>query len=172
MCSGEHIGRCVGVWRFRLSKQTTTRLTYLLGGSCLVITGVISPLIWAITIATILITPLITTHEPPSIQFPIVINLFPDNDRFLRVQVTPKALHALLSGQGRRAQVTTTWETEEVARLRCRGLGCFRVQGLGFRGLGVGVNRGIMVYTTSHGSRQVVRKREARIEGLPVLPET
>ena len=28
--------------------------------------GVISPLIWVITIVTLLITPLITTHEPPS----------------------------------------------------------------------------------------------------------
>ena len=29
--------------------------------------GVISPLIWLITIVSLLITPLITTHEPPSI---------------------------------------------------------------------------------------------------------
>ena len=38
----------------------------LLGGSCVVISRVISPLIWVITILTLLITPLITTHEPPS----------------------------------------------------------------------------------------------------------
>ena len=38
----------------------------LLGGSWVVISGVISPLIWAITIVTLLISPLITTHEPPS----------------------------------------------------------------------------------------------------------
>ena len=38
----------------------------LLGGSWVVISGVISPLIWVITIVTLLITPLITTHEPPS----------------------------------------------------------------------------------------------------------
>ena len=38
----------------------------LLGGSWVVISGVISPLIWVIIIATPLITPLITTHEPPS----------------------------------------------------------------------------------------------------------
>ena len=31
-----------------------------------VISGVISPLIWVITIVTLLITPLITTPEPPS----------------------------------------------------------------------------------------------------------
>ena len=30
------------------------------------ISGAISPLIWVITIVTLLITPLITTHEPPS----------------------------------------------------------------------------------------------------------
>ena len=38
----------------------------LLGGSWVVISGVISPLIWVITIVTLLITPLITNHEPPS----------------------------------------------------------------------------------------------------------
>ena len=38
----------------------------LLGGSWVVISGVIRPLIWVITIVTLLITPLVTTHEPPS----------------------------------------------------------------------------------------------------------
>ena len=38
----------------------------LLGGSWVVISGVISPLIWVVSIATLLITPLTTTHEPPS----------------------------------------------------------------------------------------------------------
>ena len=38
----------------------------LLGGSWEVITGVISPLILVIITVTLLITPLITTHEPPS----------------------------------------------------------------------------------------------------------
>ena len=38
----------------------------VVGGSWEVISGVISTLIWVITIATLLITPLITTHEPPS----------------------------------------------------------------------------------------------------------
>ena len=37
----------------------------LLGGSWIVISGVISPLIWVISIVTLLITLLITTHEPP-----------------------------------------------------------------------------------------------------------
>ena len=38
----------------------------LLGGSWVVTSGVISRLIWVITIVTLLITPLMTTHEPPS----------------------------------------------------------------------------------------------------------
>ena len=38
----------------------------LLGGSWVVICGAISPLIWVIAIVTLLITPLITTYEPPS----------------------------------------------------------------------------------------------------------
>ena len=39
---------------------------FLLGGSWVVINGVISPPIGVITIVTLIITPLITTHEPPS----------------------------------------------------------------------------------------------------------
>ena len=38
----------------------------LLGGSWVVISGVLSPLIWVIIIVTLLITPLITAHEAPS----------------------------------------------------------------------------------------------------------
>ena len=38
----------------------------LLGGSWVVISGVIGPLIWVISIVTRLINLLITTHEPPS----------------------------------------------------------------------------------------------------------
>ena len=37
----------------------------ILGGSWVVISRVRSPLIWVITIVTLLIAPLITTHEPP-----------------------------------------------------------------------------------------------------------
>ena len=37
----------------------------LLGGSWVVTSGVISPLISVMTIVTLLITPLVTTHEPP-----------------------------------------------------------------------------------------------------------
>ena len=37
-----------------------------LGGSWVVISGVISPLIWVISIVTLLITLLRTTHETPS----------------------------------------------------------------------------------------------------------
>ena len=39
----------------------------LLGGSGVVISGVLSPLIWVISIVTLLITLLTTTPEPPSI---------------------------------------------------------------------------------------------------------
>ena len=38
----------------------------LLGGSWVVIRRVIHPVIWVITIVTLLLTPLRTTHEPPS----------------------------------------------------------------------------------------------------------
>ena len=41
-------------------------LEALFGGSWVVISGGISPLIWFITIVTLLLTRLITTHEPPS----------------------------------------------------------------------------------------------------------
>ena len=41
-------------------------LSPLLGGSWVVISGVISPLIWVIMRVTLLITPFIATHEPPS----------------------------------------------------------------------------------------------------------
>ena len=41
-------------------------LEAVLGGSWVVISGVISPLIWVISIVTLLIPPLITTHESPS----------------------------------------------------------------------------------------------------------
>ena len=38
----------------------------ILGGSWVVVNGVISPLIWVISIVTVLTTPLVTAHEPPS----------------------------------------------------------------------------------------------------------
>ena len=41
-------------------------LRKVLGGSWVVISGVISPVIWVITIVILLITLLITNHEPPS----------------------------------------------------------------------------------------------------------
>ena len=43
----------------------------LLGGSWLVISGVISPLTWVISLVTLLITPRITTHELPSRMSPV-----------------------------------------------------------------------------------------------------
>ena len=43
----------------------------VLGGSWVVISRALSPLIWVITIVTLLITPLIiTTHEPPNTYIP------------------------------------------------------------------------------------------------------
>ena len=44
----------------------TMWLPSLLGGSGVVISGVISPRVWVISIVTLLITLLISTHEPPS----------------------------------------------------------------------------------------------------------
>ena len=55
-----------GFWRQLNDLQASLNWEGLLGGSWVVISGVISPLIWVITIVTLLITPLITTHELPS----------------------------------------------------------------------------------------------------------
>ena len=52
------------VWRAQRKWASTKQRT--LGGSWVGISGVISPLIWVITIVTFLITPLMTPHEPPS----------------------------------------------------------------------------------------------------------
>ena len=52
-------------WQIRSEGRPRVLLT-LLGGSGVVISGVICPLIWVITIVTLLTTPLITTPEPPS----------------------------------------------------------------------------------------------------------
>ena len=48
----------------------------MLGGSWVVISRVINPLIWVITIVNPIITPLITTHEPPSVELPGLHQLF------------------------------------------------------------------------------------------------
>ena len=56
--------RFSGVCVFRTSSKHA--LEALLGGSWVVISGTIGPLIWVISIVTPLITLLITTHEPPS----------------------------------------------------------------------------------------------------------
>ena len=40
----------------------------LLGGSWVVIGGVLSPLIWVIITVALIITLLITSHEPPSVE--------------------------------------------------------------------------------------------------------
>ena len=53
----------------------------VLGGSRVVISGVRSALIWVIIIVALLITPLITTHEPPSrvSEFPSSLGPPPTN---------------------------------------------------------------------------------------------
>ena len=49
-----------------VSRSTTAQVVVdQLGGSWVVISRLISPFIWVITIVTLSITPLITTHEPP-----------------------------------------------------------------------------------------------------------
>ena len=48
-----------------MSKSYTIPLG-LLGGSWVVISGVLSPLIWGKRIVTLLLTRLITAHEPPN----------------------------------------------------------------------------------------------------------
>ena len=52
-----------GVWGFEPWSDLFLRL---LGGSWVVISRVISPLIWVISIVILLITLVLTTHEPPS----------------------------------------------------------------------------------------------------------
>ena len=57
----------LGPWLWRLmALQPSTRRGRLLGGSWVVRGRVISPRIWVIAILILLITPLVTTHEPPS----------------------------------------------------------------------------------------------------------
>ena len=86
----------------------------LLGGSWVVISGVISPLIWSVTIVTLLTTPLITTHEPPSRNFEGTLGIIsvslsaPRKPQTLVVDPTPRQV----LGVGRVA-----------CRLRFRALG-------------------------------------------------
>ena len=49
-----------------MSAGRYTVIQWLLGGSWVVISRLIIPLIWVISIVTLLITPLKITHEPPS----------------------------------------------------------------------------------------------------------
>ena len=49
-----------------LEDETEKKTLTILGGSWVVISVVASPLIWALILASLLITPLMTTHEPPS----------------------------------------------------------------------------------------------------------
>ena len=57
-----------GILAARIAAKNSCRISSqeLLGGSWVVRSGVISPLIWVINIATLLISSLINTHEPPS----------------------------------------------------------------------------------------------------------
>ena len=52
-----------------------SRTSFILGGSWVVISRLTSPLIWVITIVTLIITPLITTHEPPSMFSGVTLDL-------------------------------------------------------------------------------------------------
>ena len=52
----------------KVSLRVLNGLMSILGGSWVGISMVRSSLIWVITIVALLITPLITTHEPPSIE--------------------------------------------------------------------------------------------------------
>ena len=81
-----YIVECISVYRFQCSRiascaievlvphmqspefleSKATFLSFLLGGSWVVISRVRSPTIWVIIIVTLLTTPLIATHEPPS----------------------------------------------------------------------------------------------------------
>ena len=53
-------------WSVLDPKPLTSNLETLLGGSRVVLSRAISPLIWVITIVVLLIVPLMTTHETPS----------------------------------------------------------------------------------------------------------
>ena len=48
------------------SPQIVLAIFYLEVHGYVVISGVISPSIWAMTTVTLIMSPLITTHEPPS----------------------------------------------------------------------------------------------------------
>ena len=80
----------------------------MLGGSWVVISGVIGPLLWVIiTIVTLLMTPLITTrttHEPPS-----VASAAPDKFRAFNwyAAVLHSSLWAVTPGLDRRIQLQT-----------------------------------------------------------------
>ena len=62
----------------------------LLGGSGVVISGVISPLIRVISIVTLVITLLITTHEPPSSVFEVRVVVSLDLQPFRASSMTQR----------------------------------------------------------------------------------
>ena len=63
---GKKASRHLGFGGLEGFRATCYKALGLLGGSWVVISGVISPLIWVIAIVILLIILLITTHEPPS----------------------------------------------------------------------------------------------------------
>ena len=63
---------------------------FILGGSWVVISGVISPLTWAISIVTLVITLLITTHEPPSSVFEVRVVVSLDLQPFRASSMTQR----------------------------------------------------------------------------------
>ena len=65
LLEASHGGMKVGS-RIPYTRTLIWGLHHLLGGSLVVISGVISPVIWNITIVSLLITPLITTQEASS----------------------------------------------------------------------------------------------------------
>ena len=110
-----------------------------------VISGVISPLVWVITIVTLLITPLITTHEPPSkglgggcgTSYKVAL-LIPEvdpklNPKPLKPELNPTSRNLVL--QASRVDGLGVVRRRE-ARKRL-GIGC---RGWGFRGRGSGAS--------------------------------
>ena len=61
-----------GLVQYRYSLRVTMKAPIVLGGSWVAISGVTSPLIWVITIVTLLITPLRTVGLPAPLKNPLI----------------------------------------------------------------------------------------------------
>ena len=66
--SGRNVSSCLA----KIPEASQTPI--LLGGSWVVLSGVISPLTWVVSIVAPLITPIITTHEPYTTLNPKPLN--------------------------------------------------------------------------------------------------